>query len=55
MVADMPEFHYPSRDASGKDAVREKKFSYRFMRKTCEKAPAFALPYIGNFCYRHLG
>jgi hypothetical protein len=55
LVSDMSHFHYPATEASGIDALREDAFSYRLMRKACKKAPVFALPHIGNFCYRHMG
>lgn len=53
-VADLSQFYYP-RQAGRRNGKREESLGYKIIQKVCRKAPDFALPYIGNFIYRHLG
>lgn len=53
-VVDIPHFYYP-KEASQRNGNRESSMSYKAVKKMCNKAPDFVLPYIGSFCYRHLG
>ena len=53
-AADMPLYFFPS-PGSENESNREGGIGYKLMRKACRNAPDFALPHIGNFCYRHLG
>lgn len=48
----LPQFYYPCSQGKTKD---EQSLRYKIVQRVCSKAPAFALPSIGKFCYRHLG
>ena len=54
VTSDMPHFYYPP-TAVEKISETEVSFGYRFLRKVCHHSPEFLFPYVGNFCYRHLG
>lgn len=52
-AADLP--YYYSCSAFKRSNGREISWKYRLINKICGKTPDFALPFIGNFFYRHLG
>ncbi|MBI4684860.1 MAG: GNAT family N-acetyltransferase [Nitrospirae bacterium] len=52
-VVDLPQFYYPNTGNGRRN--NESSFSYNVIQILCRRSPDFALPYIGNFCYRHLG
>lgn len=53
-VIDLPQYYFPKHIAE-KFSREEESAGYRLVKKISEKAPDYALKYIGNFCYRHLG
>jgi hypothetical protein len=53
-VVDLSHYYYP-KQVLEEVIKREESFGFRLVKKACEKAPDYALKYIGNFCYRHLG
>ena len=53
-IVDLPQFFYPLQ-AIQRNTEVEKSQGYRFIKKICNSAPDWALPFIGRFCYRHLG
>ena len=52
---DMHEFHYPAPEGPDTGTAREETLAYKVMRNVCRRSPGFVFPYIGKFCYRHLG
>ena len=53
-VTDLPQYYYPPNGAVLSSNLEES-LSYRLIRKICHHAPEAFFPYIGKFCYRHLG
>lgn len=53
-VIDLPQYYYPPKSAD-LSSNTETSLKYRLIRKVCHHAPDALFPYIGNFCYRHMG
>lgn len=53
-LLDLPQLYYP-KQALEKFGTNENSAGSRLVKKICSFAPDFALEYIGNFCYQHLG
>jgi serine/alanine adding enzyme len=53
-AVDLPSFFYPA-NSQGTRVDREDTTSYKLMRRVCKRAPNWALNFLGEFAYRHLG
>lgn len=53
-IIDLFDFYYP-KELAQKRSQREKSLNYKLMQNICKIGPNILLPYIGNFCYRHMG
>jgi lipid II:glycine glycyltransferase (peptidoglycan interpeptide bridge formation enzyme) len=53
-VIELPHFYYPG-NPDMSHGKQENSAAYKLMRLVCRRSPLWASPYIGGFCYRHLG
>jgi hypothetical protein len=53
-VIDLPHYYYPPNTVD-QTSDKEASFRYKFLRTLCRSSPEILFPYIGKFCYRHLG